>query len=92
MFSNPANCAGTETEDWFTENAVGKSYNNQNILKKICDACEAKQECLEYALEWSVQGYWAGTSEFYRRHLRRKLNIIPKSIVTDDWEWKRKYA
>jgi WhiB family redox-sensing transcriptional regulator len=92
MFENPANCAGTETDEWFTEDGVGKTYNNVDTLKRICGACEAKQECLQYALEWNVLGFWAGTSEFQRRRLRKELNIIPKSIISDNWEWKRKYA
>lgn len=92
MFENPANCAGTNTDDWFTEDGPGKSYMNRDVLERICGACEAKQECFDYALEWNVSGFWGGTTELQRRMIRRKLNIIAKPIVTDEWEWKKKYA
>ena len=91
MFSNPANCAGTDTDEWFTEDGVGKNYSNKDTLSRICQACEAKQECFDYAIEWNVLGYWAGTTEFNRRMIRRKLGIQAKPIVQDEWEWKRKY-
>lgn len=89
FFSNPANCAGTETEEWFTDKNV---YENKDILKKICGTCKAKNECLEYALEYSVVGYWAGTSELERRIMRKKLNIIPKPILISEWEMAKYYG
>jgi len=91
MFKNPANCADTETDEWFV-NDNSKTYDNINILKRICSSCLAQDECREYSIEWNVQGYWAGTSEEQRRNIRRKLNIIPRQIVTNEWEWNRKYA
>lgn len=88
-FNNPANCAGTETEDWFTDKKV---YDNKDTLRRICGACMAKDECLQYALEYNVIGYWAGTSEKERRDMRRKLNIIPKPILISEWEMAKYYA
>jgi hypothetical protein len=91
-FSNPANCAGTETEDWFTQDGPGNNYKNKDTLKRICDSCPAKQECYDYAIEWNVLGFWGGTTEYQRRVIRRQLGIEVKPIVQDEWEWKRKYA
>lgn len=88
MFSNPANCAGTDTDDWFTDKKV---YDNKAMLKRICGACLAKDECLEYALENAVIGYWAGTSEKERRVMRRQLNITAKPVLISEWEMARHY-
>jgi len=89
MFSNPSNCAGTDTEDWFTDSTI---YTNKDMLKKICNSCLAKDECLDYSLHNNVLGYWAGTSELERLRMRKALNIIPQSIVVPEWEMARYYA
>lgn len=88
-FNNPANCAGTDTDDWFTDSTI---YANKDMLKKICGACLAKDECLDYALEYNVLGYWAGTSEMERGRMRKALNIIPKSVIPSEWEMAKYYA
>ena len=39
--------------------------------KKICETCPVKDDCLEYALEWTdLVGIWGGTSGRERRQLR----------------------
>jgi hypothetical protein len=78
-FSNPANCAGTDVNDWFSDG--NKVYENRKILERICQPCEARVECLQYALENAVLGFWAGTSEKQRRILRKQLNIIPTTLL-----------
>lgn len=89
MFINPANCAGTETEEWFSDTTV---YENKPILKKICNSCLAKDECLDYALHHNVQGFWGGTSEFERKMMRRALGIIPEPVLISEWEMAKHYA
>ena len=88
-FNNPANCAGTDTEDWFTEVT---NYSNKDILKRICNSCAAKNECLDYALEYNVLGYWSGTSDLERKNMRKELNIIAKPILISEWEMADYYA
>lgn len=88
-FKNTANCAGTDTEDWFTDSTI---YVNKDTLKKICNACEAQDECLKYALEYNVQGYWGGTSELERIRVRRTLNIIAKPVLVSEWDMAKYYA
>ena len=40
--------------------------------KAVCDTCEAKTPCLEFALMTNQDsGVWGGTSEEERRKLRR---------------------
>jgi WhiB family redox-sensing transcriptional regulator len=72
-------CAGTNTEMWFCEdNEPG--YREANLLKRICAGCPVKQQCFDYALRNSVQGYWAGTTPRHRSQLRKQLGIIPTPV------------
>jgi WhiB family redox-sensing transcriptional regulator len=76
--STPA-CAGTNTELWFSENEKA-GYDEKNLLKRICAGCEVRNQCLEYSLNHSVMGYWAGTTPRERQKLRKKLGIISTPI------------
>lgn len=73
------NCRSVDPEEFFVPEG-SSTYTNINILKKICNNCEVKQQCLKYSLENSVFGWWGGTTEFQRRALRKKLNIISKPL------------
>ena len=64
---------------WFAEDSE-PGYREANLLKRICAGCPVKQECLEYSLHHSVQGYWAGTTPRKRQELRKLLNIVPKPV------------
>jgi len=67
QWKRDANCMGTDTEDWFIEK--GEDYNS-DILKRVCRSCPVAAECLNYAVKYRMQGYWAGTTEQQRRKLR----------------------
>lgn len=82
IFKNRAACEGTDTNMWFTDSSA---YKEQQLLLKICKGCSARNECLNYALKYNVLGFWAGTSELIRNNLRKKLNIIGKSVIVE-WE------
>lgn len=82
VFTEQVNCADTDPETFFTVEAA-KTYPNLNMLKRICGACDAKAECLDYALKHNVMGYWGNTTEHQRRALRKKLNIIPRELYLD---------
>jgi len=62
-----ANCAGTDNEAWFKD---GGGYD-EVILNRICGECSVRTECYNYALEYDMQGYWAGTTAAQRRRVRR---------------------
>jgi WhiB family redox-sensing transcriptional regulator len=81
-FREEANCADTDPEAFFTE-AGSSTYPNVLLLKRICGSCIVKNECLDYALKHEVLGYWGNTTEFQRRKLRQKLNIIPRKLYMD---------
>lgn len=72
-------CQGTDTEMWFCEdNEPG--YREARLLERICAGCPVKNQCLQYSLENTVLGYWAGTTPRVRQQLRKKLNIIPTPV------------
>ncbi len=60
-------CAQTDPEAFFPEKG-----GSTRDAKKICQSCEVRDECLDYALENDERfGIWGGLSERERRRLRR---------------------
>jgi WhiB family redox-sensing transcriptional regulator len=83
-FGPEANCNGIDTEMFFTEN--NKLYKEPELLKRVCDNCVVKDECLDYALKHAVVGWWGGTSEKQRRAIRQKRNITAVPVlITEKW-------
>ena len=61
-------CAQTDPEAFFPEKG-----GSTRDAKKICSSCEARQRCLDYALENDERfGIWGGLSERERRKLRKR--------------------
>jgi WhiB family redox-sensing transcriptional regulator len=61
-------CAQTDPEAFFPEKG-----GSTREAKKICQQCDVKAECLEYALANDERfGIWGGLSERERRRLRRR--------------------
>jgi len=61
-------CAQTDPEAFFPEKG-----GSTRDAKKICETCEVRSECLEYALQNDERfGIWGGLSERERRKLRRR--------------------
>jgi WhiB family redox-sensing transcriptional regulator len=80
-----ANCLGVDPELFFPIGTIAPS--TEATLKRICLACDVFDDCLQYALEVKVNGYWAGTTEAKRIELRRFFHIEPVRI---DEDYKRK--
>jgi hypothetical protein len=76
------NCESTDTELFFVPDGSG-TYKEMKALKTICGNCLVQKECLDYALKHEVLGYWGNTTEFQRKKLRQKLNIIPRQLHLD---------
>lgn len=72
-----ANCAGLDTNEFYVKDDRGtrELYPNIAVLKKICSNCPLSAQCLEWALQHENYGFWAGTTERDRNHLRAKLGI-----------------
>ncbi|RMI02854.1 WhiB family transcriptional regulator [Cellulomonas triticagri] len=62
-------CAQTDPEAFFPEKG-----GSTREAKKVCQGCEVRSECLEYALENDERfGIWGGLSERERRKLKRRV-------------------
>lgn len=61
-------CSQTDPEAFFPEKG-----GSTRDAKRICNQCEVKSECLEYALQNDERfGIWGGLSERERRKLKRR--------------------
>lgn len=62
-------CAQTDPEAFFPEKG-----GSTREAKRICQGCEVKADCLEYALHNDERfGIWGGMSERERRRLKRGI-------------------
>ncbi|WP_331274740.1 MULTISPECIES: WhiB family transcriptional regulator [unclassified Schaalia] len=60
-------CAQTDPEAFFPEKG-----GSTREAKAVCQSCEVRAECLEYALANDERfGIWGGLSERERRRIRR---------------------
>jgi WhiB family redox-sensing transcriptional regulator len=67
-----AACRDTDPDLFFPVGSTGPAVDQIEAAKRVCDACPAKQPCLEFALVNNQDsGVWGGTSEEERRKLRR---------------------
>ncbi len=63
-------CAQTDPEAFFPEKG-----GSTREAKRVCQSCEVRQECLEYALGNDERfGIWGGLSERERRRLKRRIS------------------
>ena len=61
-------CAQTDPEAFFPEKG-----GSTREAKKVCQTCDVRAECLEYALGHDERfGIWGGLSERERRKLKRR--------------------
>jgi WhiB family redox-sensing transcriptional regulator len=61
-------CAQTDPEAFFPEKG-----GSTREAKRICESCDVRQECLEYALAHDERfGIWGGYSERERRRLKQR--------------------
>ena len=67
-----AACQDTDPDLFFPVGTTGPAIEQIEAAKGVCNACEAKNQCLEFALQTNQDsGVWGGTSEEERRKLRR---------------------
>lgn len=61
-------CAQTDPEAFFPEKG-----GSTREAKKVCQSCEVRVDCLEYALMMDERfGIWGGLSERERRRLKKR--------------------
>ena len=72
-------CRGADTRAFFPSNGLGVE-----AAQRICNDCEVRVQCLEYALLNRIeQGVWGGASERERRRIlrgRRRENASYESL------------
>jgi len=67
-----SSCRDTDPDLFFPVGTTGLALEQIAAAKAVCDTCEAKAPCLEFALTTNQDsGVWGGTSEEERRKLRR---------------------
>ncbi|MFN7148084.1 MAG: WhiB family transcriptional regulator [Microthrixaceae bacterium] len=67
-----SSCRDTDPDLFFPVGTTGPALEQIASAKAVCDTCEAKAPCLEFALTTNQDsGVWGGTSEEERRKLRR---------------------
>jgi hypothetical protein len=69
-----ASCLGLDVNLFFPE--VGKPVDS--MVKKLCNNCAVKSDCLEYALRFGsgLSGYFGGAYESERNKIRRSKKKI----------------
>jgi WhiB family redox-sensing transcriptional regulator len=69
LWQEKALCAQTDPEAYFPEKG-----GSTREAKRICQGCEVKDACLDYALANDERfGIWGGLSERERRRLKRGI-------------------
>jgi WhiB family redox-sensing transcriptional regulator len=67
-----AACQDTDPDLFFPVGTTGPAIEQIDAAKAVCESCEAKVPCLEFALQTNQDsGVWGGTSEEERRKVRR---------------------
>jgi len=67
-----AACRDTDPELFFPVGTTGNALVQIELAKSVCRGCEARLDCLEFALSTNQDsGIWGGASEEERRKLRR---------------------
>ena len=71
-WQDDALCAQTDPELHFPEKG-----GSTRAAKRVCQACDVRAECLEYAVTHQERfGIWGGFSERERRQLKRVADYV----------------
>lgn len=66
-------CRDEDPELFFPIGTTGPAVEQTDAAKRVCIACEVREECLEFALATNQDaGIWGGLAEDERRTLRRQ--------------------
>ncbi len=67
-----ASCRDTDPDLFFPVGTTGQAIDQIEAAKIVCRQCEARVECLEFALATNQEaGVWGAMSEEERRKLRK---------------------
>ena len=73
-----ANCLGVDPDLFFPERGASTKE-----AKAVCNSCEVRLDCLEYALRHGEKfGIWGGMSERERRRIRRQRALARRGLAS----------
>jgi WhiB family redox-sensing transcriptional regulator len=86
MLNNRASCQDYDPELWFPQETSGTRAWTRTpatqMARSICSTCPAKQECHDYAIQYSgLFGIWAGQDWYERDAEQKQLNLLPISFI-----------
>jgi WhiB family redox-sensing transcriptional regulator len=68
-----ARCVTFDPELFFPVGISERARDQTRMAKRVCDMCDVKNQCLQYALDNNEDsGVWGGLSEDERRLLKRR--------------------
>lgn len=71
-FDGSQPCRSLDLALFFPEDRVEEMKAVRSI-RSVCKTCTFQKACLEWAVQYSERGIWAGTTEEERRILRRRM-------------------
>ena len=66
LWKDKASCTGIDTELFFPD----QGHPIEPLIIKMCKACPVREECIDYALKYSMQGVWGGMGQRARERYR----------------------
>lgn len=74
-----AACREVESHVFFPIGATGNALLKIAEAKKVCNGCDSRAACLDFALMTNQDsGVWGGLSEEERRNIRRRRAALKK--------------
>lgn len=85
-FENHASCSDHNPDLWFPQEKSGSRNWTRTPdairARTICASCPARQECLDYSLNYSgLYGIWAGLDWYERREIQDERGIQPIQML-----------
>jgi hypothetical protein len=72
-FTGSEPCLSTDPEAFFpADNMVGEVAK---ILRRVCEPCELKAECAQWAIRHEAHGFWGGMTPSDRQRYRKKYGV-----------------
>lgn len=76
-------CRDTSPDLFFPVGTTGPALEQIAAAKQVCETCEVREPCLEYAINTNQDsGIWGGTSEEERRIMRRRAAAQRRRAVS----------
>ena len=71
-FDGSQPCRSMELAMFFPDDRV-EELRAAREIRSVCKTCTFQSACLEWAVQYSERGIWAGTTEEERRLMRRRM-------------------